>query len=83
MTCSWEEAYTPEDVTMAWVKNKFPDLKIPDVIRATTHDRRTILFMTKMPGQTLGSAWPTLTLGQKVYYVNEIAQICATLAEVE
>jgi hypothetical protein len=75
------ENITPEDVTLKWVQHKRPNFQVPEVLHSTTYDYRSILFLTRLPGRTLGAAWPSLTIEWRHYYIKAIADICQGMAE--
>lgn len=72
---------TPEDVTLKWVQNKLPDFQVPEVLHSAIHDHRSILFLTRIPGRTLGEPWPSLNLEWRQYYMKAVADICQSMAE--
>jgi hypothetical protein len=56
-----EEGVTPESVTLEFVQRKQPSFETPKVLfHAFNHDR-SFLFIQRLPGQTLDSAWPSLS----------------------
>ncbi|TVY40522.1 hypothetical protein LOCC1_G005335 [Lachnellula occidentalis] len=81
--CYSEERTTPEDVTLKWVRDRHPSFQVPEVLDSATHDYRTILFLTRLPGRTLANAWPELSKEWRQYYVKAVVNICQTMAEWE
>ncbi|KAI1336712.1 hypothetical protein F5Y15DRAFT_393828 [Xylariaceae sp. FL0016] len=76
-----EEGVTPESATLGFVQSKHPSFKTPKVLfHAFCHDR-SFLFMQRLPGRTLDSAWPSLSEHWKHYYVSAIADACQEMAE--
>ncbi|KZF20396.1 hypothetical protein L228DRAFT_256802 [Xylona heveae TC161] len=72
---------TPEKDTLAYVENlhnrKFTT---PKVIYHIQLEDRTILILQRLPGRTLGEAWPTLDIRWKENYAKMIVESCKDLA---
>lgn len=58
-----------------------PEFRTPEVLHSSTHDNRTILFLTRVPGRTLTVAWPTLSTEEQEYYPKAIVDSCKIMAE--
>jgi len=76
-----EEGVTPESVILDFVQRKQPSFETPKVLfHAFSHDR-SFLFIQRLPGRTLDSAWPSLSESWKRHYVSSIVDACQEMAE--
>jgi aminoglycoside phosphotransferase len=75
-----EKGVTPESVTLNYVQGQQPSFDTPKVLRHIYDKDRSYLFLQRLPGRTLDSAWPSLTEERRTYYVNAIAAKCEEMA---
>ncbi|KAI0398786.1 kinase-like domain-containing protein [Xylaria palmicola] len=54
---------------------------VPNVLYHGEWDNRYYIVLTRVPGQTLAEAWPTIGEAVRQYYVGRVAEICMTMAE--
>ncbi|KAK0628273.1 kinase-like domain-containing protein [Bombardia bombarda] len=75
---------TLEHVTLDYLHNKCPlgqlNFTIPNVIHHTRSEDRYFIIQSRLPGETLAEAWPSMDEGMKEYYVSRVAGICRDLA---
>lgn len=73
-----------ESNTVAFVATTFPHIPIPKVIYSWVDEQlsRTFLILRRVQGQTLASAWPSLSLDQRADVALSVAQYCRDLTEV-
>lgn len=79
---AWCEGLELEANTMRFVKEKAPDVPIPELVHTwIDHDlKRTFLITKRVPGQILERVWPQLSSPQCIQIAEDIAGFCATLA---
>lgn len=70
---------TREHTTLAWLHQRSWSFSLPDVIYHTEHNGRHYLFLTRAPGKSVDSVWPSLDEPAKQFYVNKIVDICSEL----
>lgn len=70
---------TPEAATLAFIHAKELNFEIPKVLHQTENDDRTYLFLSRVRGRTLATAWPSLNESWRQRYVNTVVDICETL----
>ncbi|KAJ5047336.1 uncharacterized protein L3040_003163 [Drepanopeziza brunnea f. sp. 'multigermtubi'] len=85
-TSSWsmtyiEEGATPESVTSNFVRDQRPSFEIPKVLHHAFGSDRSYLFLRRVPGRTLDTAWQSLNEYWKRHYVNAIVDVCKEMAE--
>ncbi|RHZ48757.1 aminoglycoside phosphotransferase family protein [Aspergillus thermomutatus] len=80
---TWSDGMERESNTLSFVASRFPHIPIPEVIYSWVDEQlsRTFLILRRVQGQTLASAWPTLTLEKKADVAITVAQYCRDLAE--
>ncbi|KAJ5971630.1 uncharacterized protein N7479_001548 [Penicillium vulpinum] len=71
---------TSEATTLAFVHEQKPHFETPRVLHDARDDTRSYLFLSRVPGRTLGDAWPTLDETWKHRYVEAVVKTCETLA---
>ncbi|KAJ0161698.1 hypothetical protein CTA2_5793 [Colletotrichum tanaceti] len=74
---------TREHVTIACVKATTPSFAIPDVLYHGEWADRHYLILSKLPGQTLGNAWPGMDEATKCHYVDRVVNICNELGTLQ
>lgn len=74
---------TPEVATLAFVHTLKPGFEIPKVFHETEHNNRSYMFMSRVPGRTLGVAWPTLDKEWRHHYAKAIVDVCKFLERQE
>lgn len=74
---------TREHVTLAGVKAIPPSFAIPDVLYHGEWAGRHYLFLSKVPGQTLVDAWPTMDEVTKCHCVDRVVDICDELGKLQ
>lgn len=73
---------THEHVTLEYLHKKKPlSFEIPDVIYHGEWIGRYYLVLSRVPGQTLTTAWPSMDQELRQYYVDRVAQACAEMAD--
>lgn len=73
---------TREHVTLQYLKDQQPEgFDFPSVLRHFETGSRYFLFVSRVPGQTLEKAWPSMNEDTRQYYINKVAHICDRLAE--
>ena len=55
-----------EASAMRFLEERFPSFPAPHCLGLVIMGRKSLLFMTKIPGSTLESRWPTLSTQSKV-----------------
>lgn len=70
---------TREHTTYAWLHQRSWSFSIPKVIHHTEHQGRYYIFLTRVPGMTIDSLWPTLDETTKQRYVERVVDICKEL----
>ncbi|KAE8147512.1 kinase-like domain-containing protein [Aspergillus avenaceus] len=80
---TWVSGMERESDTLAFVASRFPHIPIPEVIYSWVDEplNRTFLILRRIQGQTLLSAWPSLTTEQKADMATTVAQYCRDLSE--
>lgn len=76
-----EEGVTPESVTLNFVRDQQPSFDTPGVFHHEFDNDRSYLFIRRVPGRTLDSAWPSLSEYWRRFYVNRLVEICKEMAE--
>jgi hypothetical protein len=72
---------THEHVTLEYLHNKKPlGFEIPNVIYHDEWIDRYYLVLSRVPGQTLAAAWPSMDDELRQYYVARVAEACAEMA---
>ncbi|KAJ5457806.1 hypothetical protein N7475_009194 [Penicillium sp. IBT 31633x] len=61
--------------TIRFVQQRQPGFETPNLLHESS-----CLFTSRVPGRTLGEAWPSLEKEWKHRYVNAIVKVCETLA---
>ena len=78
-----EEGVTPESVTLKFVNGKQPSFETPEVFYHAFGDDRSYLFIQRLQGRTLDTAWPSLNDHWKRYYVDAVVNACLEMAQWE
>ncbi|GFF76812.1 hypothetical protein IFM62136_09413 [Aspergillus lentulus] len=80
---TWSGGMESESNTLSFVASRFPHIPIPEVIYSWVDEQlsRTFMILRRVQGQTLASAWPTLTLEKKADVAITVARYCRDLAE--
>lgn len=72
---------TREHITLDYLRNKRPlSFETPDVHYHTEDNDRYYIVTSRLAGQTLSEAWPTIGEAVKQQYVSRIIDICKELA---
>uniref|UniRef100_A0A093V7A4 Uncharacterized protein YcbJ n=1 Tax=Talaromyces marneffei PM1 TaxID=1077442 RepID=A0A093V7A4_TALMA len=79
---TWCHGMEMESSTLAFLAVNFPHIPIPDVVISwlDTKLNRTFLLLKRIEGQTLQSAWPSLSSEHRHRIASTIAQYCNDLA---
>ncbi len=76
---------TREHTTLTYMNdptnNCFPSFPIPRVLYHAEFGNRYYLVVSRLPGQTLENAWPTMDEATKQTCVNRVVDICKELAQ--
>lgn len=80
---TWSDGVGRESDTLAFIASRFPHIPIPEVIYSWTDEKlnRSFLILQRIQGQTLASAWPSLTAEQKAEVACTVAGYCRDLTE--
>jgi hypothetical protein len=78
-----EEGVTPESITLNFVKGKQPSFETPMVLHHAFGDNRSYLFIQRLQGRTLDTAWPSLDEHWKLHYVDAVVNACMEMAQWE
>ncbi|KAK2623871.1 hypothetical protein QTJ16_006505 [Diplocarpon rosae] len=79
---AWREGMELESKTIEFVKEKVPEVPVPEVIYAWI-DRlwnRTFLILRRVKGQTLDEEWSRLTPDQRMEIAHKVVTYCSKLA---
>lgn len=79
---AWQEGMELESRTIAFIREKAPEIPVPEVIH-TWIDRawnRTFLILRRVQGRTLDHEWPRLTSDQQTKIASKIAEYCCKLS---
>lgn len=72
---------TREHVTLNFLHHKKPhSFTIPQVHHHTEYDGRYYVILSRLAGQTLTEAWPSMNEAMKQHYVSRVASICKELS---
>ncbi|EPS31004.1 hypothetical protein PDE_05958 [Penicillium oxalicum 114-2] len=72
---------TREHVTLRFLKDRQPQgFTFPEVYRHFEVDNRYFMIVSKVPGQLLDEAWPSMDETLREYYIGKMANICHYLA---
>ncbi|GAB0145593.1 hypothetical protein EsHS_00006020 [Epichloe bromicola] len=74
---------TREHVTLAGVKAIPPSFDIPNLLYHGEWTGRHYLVLSKVPGQTLADAWPTMDEVTKCHYADRVVDICNELGKLQ
>jgi len=72
-----------EASAMRFLKDRFPSFPVPHCLGLAAIGRKSLLFMTKIPGGTLESRWPTLSTQSKVDIQQSLNRAILVLRGVE
>ncbi|POR35830.1 Uncharacterized protein TPAR_03978 [Tolypocladium paradoxum] len=73
---------TREHVTLQFLKDQQPQgFDFPNVFHHFETGSRYFLVVSRVPGQLLDEAWPSLDETIRQYYIGKVADICNRLAE--
>lgn len=75
------EGITPESVTLNFVRDQQPSFQIPKVFNYSFHDNLSYLFLQRLPGRTLTTAWPNLSEIWRHYQVKAVVSACLEMAK--
>ncbi|GKZ28346.1 hypothetical protein AbraIFM66950_003603 [Aspergillus brasiliensis] len=80
---TWADGMGRESDTLAFIASRFPYIPIPEVVYSWTDEKlnRSFLIMRRVQGQTLASAWPSLTSEQKAGVAYTVAKYYRDLTE--
>lgn len=76
-----QEGVTPESVTLNFVRDQKPSFKVPKVLHHAFGHDRSYLFLQRVPGRTLDTAWPTLNDYWRRHYVDAVVNVCKEMSE--
>lgn len=72
---------TREHVTLQFLKDRQPQgFDFSNVLHHFETDSRYFLIVSRVPGQLLDEAWPTLDETLRQHYISKVADICDRLA---
>ncbi|KAK7428269.1 hypothetical protein QQZ08_005166 [Neonectria magnoliae] len=72
---------TREHVTLQFLKDQQPQgFDFPNVFHHFETSSRYFLVVSRVPGQLLDEAWPSLNETMREYYIRKVADICNRLA---
>ena len=74
---------TPESATLKFVSGKQPSYKTPEVFHYAFDDDTSYLFIQRLQGRTLDTAWPSLNDHWKRRYVDAVVEACLEMAKWE
>lgn len=82
---TWCDGMEMESDTLAFLNAHFPHLPVPEVIFSWLDIKlnRTFLLLKRIEGQTLQSAWPSLSLEHRDKIATTMAQYCRDLATLQ
>lgn len=75
-----EEGVTLESTTINFVRAQKVCFGTPEVLHHAMSYDRSFLFLRRVPGRTLASAWPSLNDFWRHHYVNAVVQACLDMA---
>lgn len=81
---AWRKGMELESNTIAFIKEKAPEVPVPEVIH-TWIDRewnRTFLILRCIAGQTLDNEWSRLTANQRLQIASRVVGYCRKLASI-
>lgn len=80
---SWREDRQVEADTIAFVRANFPQIPLPEVLYSWIDKaiNRAYLILRRVHSRTLNSAWPELSVGQRLNIASEVAQYCSVLGQ--
>lgn len=78
-----EPNITLEWTTLEYVKSKGPRFEVPEVLFHLEDNSWSYLFLRRLPGRTLDSAWPTLSDTWRSYYMDTVVNACQEMAKWE
>jgi hypothetical protein len=76
-----ESGVTTESATLNFVQDQQPSFETPKVLHHAFGTDRSYLFLQRVPGRTLDTAWPSLNAYWRRHYVKTVAAICKEMAE--
>ncbi|KAF2760068.1 hypothetical protein EJ05DRAFT_271274 [Pseudovirgaria hyperparasitica] len=76
-----EEGVTPESVTLNFVKDRQPSFETPRVLHHAFDKDRSYLFIQRLQGRTLDTAWPTLNDYWKTHYMSAVVDACLEMTQ--
>ncbi|KAJ5623595.1 hypothetical protein N7490_012200 [Penicillium lividum] len=72
---------TREHVTLQFIKEQQPQgFEFPSVFHHFEIDSRYFLIISRVPGQLLHEAWPSMDQNRRQYYIDKVADVCEYLA---
>jgi Choline/ethanolamine kinase len=75
-----EKGVTLESETLDFVQRQNPSFQTPKVLYHVLEDDKSYLFLRRLPGRILDSAWPTLNEFWRRHYVDAVLKICQEMA---
>ncbi|KAH9221682.1 hypothetical protein DL95DRAFT_355778 [Leptodontidium sp. 2 PMI_412] len=81
---AWREGMELESKTIEFVREKKPEVPVPEVIHTWIDHSwdRTFLILRRVKGQTLDEEWPRLNPDQRMEIANKIVGYCCKLASI-
>ncbi|KAB8596109.1 hypothetical protein FH972_025818 [Carpinus fangiana] len=67
---------------IAFVQENIPSVPVPEVLYTYERDDCYVLFLKRVPGETVRDAWLTLTPDQQSHIWDQVAEYCAIMADV-
>jgi len=79
---AWREGMELESRTIAFIREKAPEVPVPEVIHMwIDHEwNRTFLILRRIAGQTLDNEWSRLTSDQRLQIASKVVEYCRKLA---
>lgn len=72
---------TREHVTLQFLKDQEPQgFEFPNVLHHFEADSRYFLIVSRVPGQRLHEAWPSMDDTLRQHYIHKVADVCDRLA---
>ena len=70
---------TPEVATLRFLQGKESCFQVPKIPHNFEHNGSSYLFISRLPGHTLGAAWADLNDEWRRHYVNEVVEVYKAL----
>jgi hypothetical protein len=77
---SWSHGQESEAQTIAFVKEHFPRIPVPDVLYEYTDGDRSFLILRRVPGHTLRDSWADLSSSSRDQILATVVDSCVSMA---